>query len=192
MRTLFLKESSRGYDALHSEDLLLKERIVFFTEEVTPESSVELIRVLLCLELEDPGKEITICLNSPGGEVISGLSVIDTIRGLKCPVRTVCLGMAASMGALIFLSGDKREMLPNAKVLIHQPRIDGNGGTKTALEYEKTANELMDTRRILSEIIAERTGHTIEEIYEKSKTDYTFNAEEALEYGVATNIVKHI
>ena len=83
-------------------------------------------------------------------------------------------------------------MLPNAKVLIHQPRIDGNGGTKTALEYEKTANELMDTRRILSEIIAERTGHTIEEIYEKSKTDYTFNAEEALEYGVATNIVKHI
>ncbi|MBR1854611.1 MAG: ATP-dependent Clp protease proteolytic subunit [Lachnospiraceae bacterium] len=189
MKTAILKETSRGIDRISLEDKLFEERRIFFTEEVNAETSTELIQQLLCLEMLDPKKEITIYINSPGGEVVSGLAVYDVIRGLKCPVRTVCTGTAASMGSILFLAGTKRQMLPHTKIMIHDPLVAGLSGRKRALELEKEALQLMETRAVTGGIIAERCGHTLEEVYEKTKEDCFLTAEEALEFGVATEIV---
>ena len=177
---------------LCAEDTLLADRKVFFNEEVTPESAVQLIQILIHLEKQDPGKEIKIYLNSPGGDVTSGLAVYDTIVGLKCPVRTVCLGTAASMGSIIFLAGKHREILPHAEVMVHDPLISGLKGAQKALALEKEAEKLMKTREIIAKIISERTGHTLQEVYDITKEDHFFDAEEALAYGLATEIVDHV
>lgn len=191
MKTNILKESSRGYEAIRPEDQLLTERKIFFTEEVTPESSKELIQVLMYLAEEDPDKEITLFINSPGGEVISGLAVYDTLTGISCPVTTVCIGTAASMGSILFLAGQKRQILRHSQVMIHDPLISGLSGSKAALALEKEANKLMKTREILGSILAEKTGHTLEEVYEKTKEDCFLDAKEALEFGIATEIIDH-
>ena len=188
MMGLILQESSRGIDKYMPEDYLLKKRVLFFTDEVNAESSNRMIEYLLYLDLENPGEEITICINSPGGEVVSGLAVYDTIRSLKSPVRTVCIGTAASMGSILFLAGEKREMLPHTKVMIHDPLISGLNGRKKALELEKEAAQLMETRAIIAGIIADRSGRTLEEVYEKTKEDCFLDAEEALDFGIATDI----
>ena len=143
MKGLILHESARGIDAYGPESGLLKSRMLFFTEEVTAESANELIEYLLFLDKDAPGEEITICINSPGGEVVSGLAVYDTIRMLESPVRTVCIGTAASMGSILFLAGEKRLMLPHCKIMIHDPLIAGLSGSKKALELEKEAAKLM-------------------------------------------------
>ena len=192
MNTRILRESSRGIDMLCPEDKLLADRKVFFTEEVTSVSAVQLIQVLIYLEKEDSGKEITIYLNSPGGEVTSGLAVYDTIVGLKCPVRTVCIGTAASMGSILLLAGEKREILPHAQVMIHDPLINGLSGAQKALALEKEAEKLMKTREIIGKIIAERTGHTLDVVLEKTKEDCYLNAEESLAFGIVTKIVEHV
>ena len=192
MNGLILHESSRGIDAYTPESSLLKKRILFFTEEVNADSSNRMIEYLLFLDMDDPGKEITICINSPGGEVVSGLAVYDTIRSLKSPVRTVCIGTAASMGSILFLAGEKREMLPHTKIMIHDPLISGLSGSKKALELEKEAAQLMETRAITAEIIAERSGRTLEEVYAKTKEDCYLNAKEAIEFGIATGIAEVI
>ena len=118
MNAYILHESSRGIDTYSTESSLFRKRIIFFTEEVNPENSNRLIEYLLHLDADASGEEITICINSPGGEVVSGLAVYDTIRMLKSPVRTVCIGTAASMGSILFLAGEKREMLPHTKIMI--------------------------------------------------------------------------
>jgi len=192
MNGLILHESSRGIDAYTPESSLLKKRILFFTEEVNADSSNRMIEYLLYLDMEDPGKEITICINSPGGEVVSGLAVYDTIRSLKSPVRTVCIGTAARMGSILFLAGEKREMLPHTKIMIHDPLISGLSGSRRALELEKEAAHLMETREITAEIIAVRSGHTLEEVYAKTKEDCYLNAKEAIDFGIATGIAEAI
>ena len=188
MNTNVLIESSRGISCVSTEDKLFSERRIFFTESVTPESSAQLIRALLYLENEDPDKEIVLYINSPGGEVQSGLSVFDTILGLKCPVRTVCIGTAASMGSFLFLAGTEREMLPHSQIMIHDPLINGLSGVQKALSLEKEAEKLMQTRTVLGEIMAERTGRSLEEVYEKTKEDTYLSAKAALEFGIATKI----
>ncbi len=190
MKGLFLHESARGIDAYGPESGLLKSRMLFFTEEVTPASSNELIEYLLFLDKEAPGEEITLCINSPGGEVVSGLAVYDTIRMLESPVRTVCIGTAASMGSILFLAGERRLMLPHCKIMIHDPLIAGLSGSKKALELEKEAVKLMEARAIIGGIIAERSGHTLEEVYEKTKEDCYLDAEEAIDFGIATGIIE--
>ena len=192
MNGLILHESSRGIDAYTPESSLLKKRMLFFTEEVNADSGNRMIEYLLYLDMDDPGKEITICINSPGGEVVSGLAVYDTIRSLKSPVRTVCIGTAASMGSILFLAGEKREMLPHTKIMIHDPLISGLSGSKKALELEKEAVQLMETRAITAEIIAVRSGRTLEEVYAKTKEDCYLNAKEAIDFGIATGIAKAI
>ena len=191
MNTRILKESSRGIERLSPEDRLLTERKVFFTEEVTSESAVQLIQLLLCLEDDDPGKDISIYINSPGGEVTSGLAVYDTITGLKCKVRTVCIGTAASMGAILFLAGEEREILPHAQVMIHDPLINGLNGAQKALTLEKEVVKLMEMRKTLGTIISERTGHTLDEVFDKTKEDCYLSAEESVEFGIATKIIRH-
>ncbi len=192
MNGMILHESSRGIDVYTPESSLLKKRILFFTDEVNAESSNRMIEYLLYLDMNAPGEEITICINSPGGEVVSGLAVYDTIRGLKSPVRTVCIGTAASMGSILFLSGDKREMLPHTKIMIHDPLINGLSGSRKALELEKEAAQLMETRAIIAEIIAERSGNSLEDVYEKTKEDCYLDAGEAIDFGIATAVAESI
>ncbi len=189
MNTNIIKESSRGFDMIHPEDHLLEERKIFFTEEVTSESAKQLIQLLLYLEQDNPKKEICLYINSPGGEVISGLAVYDTLIGLKCPVRTVCIGTAASMGSILFLAGKKRQILKHAEVMIHDPLVGGLKGAQNALALDKEAKKLMKTRETLGQILADRTGHSLEEVFDKTKEDCYLDAEEALEFGIATEIV---
>ena len=192
MNALILKESSRGIDCFSPESKLLQDRILFFTEEVNPQSSNQLIEYLLYLDKDAPGEEITVCINTPGGEVVSGLAAYDTMRMIKSPIRTVCIGTAASMGSILFLGGEKREMLPHTKIMIHDPLISGLSGSRKALELEKEAVKLMETRSIIGEIIAGRSGRTLEEVLEKTKEDCYLDADESISFGIATGITTQI
>ncbi len=192
MNGYFLEETNRGYERIGAESRLLNSRKLFFIEEVNRESANALITYLLGLEAEDDEAEITICINSPGGEVDSGLAVYDVIRSLACPVRTICTGTAASMASIIFLAGDKREMLPHTKLMIHDPLISGISGSVKALEFEKKAKDLLSTRKTLAGIIAERSGKSIEDVYEKTIEDCYLNVEEAIEFGLATGLAERI
>ena len=185
-----LKASVRGTDLIPLEDMLLEESEVFLVDEITPKSANNLIQKLMYLDSKDLG-EITIYINSPGGEVIGGLAVYDYIKIMKSPVRTVCIGDAASMGAIIFLAGEKREMLPHTRILIHDPsygHLDVSG--KKPHEIQRGVDSLNKIRETLAEIISEKTGKDIDEIYKITAEDNYFTAEEAIEFGLATDIFK--
>lgn len=188
-----IKENARGYQLYALEDSFFNKRQIFMTDSVNADSANELIKQLLYLEQDNPEEEITLYINCPGGEVPSGLAVYDCIRLMNAPIRTVCTGMAASMGAILFLAGDKREMLPHTKIMIHDPSYGNHDicGMKP-LEIQKEVDAIMKTREILCGIISERTGKTIDEVYEKTKTDSYFNVEEAIEFGLATSVVRSL
>lgn len=188
-----LKETVRGTDCIRIEDDLLSKREIFLTEEVNAATSNELLKQLMYLEGQDAGQEITIYINSPGGEVISGLAVYDFISLMKSPVRTVCTGTAASMGAILFLSGQKREMLPHTRLMIHDPSFSGGSiGGKKSHEIRHELEKLDEVRTALAEIIAEKTGKSIEEIYDVTSDDTFYSAKEAIEFGLATGIMKGV
>ena len=185
-----IMESSRGYDAISLEDEFLRNRKIFLDDTVTPESVNELIKQLMFLDNEDSGAEITLYINSPGGSVQDGLALYDVLRLVKAPVRTVAAGMAASMGAVLFLAGDKREMLKHSKIMIHDPSFHSkNIGGQKSHEIQHALDDLNECREALAQIIAERTGKSIEEVYEVTANDTYFNASEALEWGLATAII---
>ncbi|MCR4839197.1 MAG: ATP-dependent Clp protease proteolytic subunit [Eubacterium sp.] len=190
MKGMILKESSRGIDSYSPESMLLQERILFFTEEVNPSSADALIEYLLFLDKDEPGQEITLCINSPGGEVVSGLAVYDTIQMLKSPVRTICIGTAASMGAILFLAGTRREMLPHTKLMIHDPLLAGLAQPQMALQLRKQADQLMETRDVLGKVISEKSGLPLEKVYEMTAEDCFLTAEKAVELGLATEIIR--
>ncbi|MDE7288327.1 MAG: ATP-dependent Clp protease proteolytic subunit, partial [Oscillospiraceae bacterium] len=184
--TNILKETVRGTELIPLEDMLLEESEVFLVDEITPKSANLLIQKLMYLDSKDLG-EITLYINSPGGEVISGLAVYDYIKIMKSPVRTVTIGDAASMGAIIFLAGEKREMLPHTRILIHDPsygHFDVSG--KKPHEIQRGVDSLNKVRETLAEIIAEKTGKDINEIYKITAEDNYFTAEEAIDFGLAT------
>lgn len=188
-----LKETVRGTDCIKIEDELLSRREIFLTEEVNAETSNELIKQLMYLERQDSGKEITLYINSPGGEVISGLAVYDLISLMKSPVRTVCTGTAASMGAILFLAGEKREMLPHTRLMIHDPSFGvGSIGGKKSHELRHELEKLDEVRAALAKIIAEKTGRPLEEIYDVTSDDTFYSAEEAITFGLATGIMKGV
>ncbi len=188
-----LKETVRGTDCIKIEDELLSRREIFLTKEVNPETSNELIKQLMYLERQDSGKEITLYINSPGGEVISGLAVYDLISLMKSPVRTVCTGTAASMGAILFLAGKKREMLPHTRLMIHDPSFGGGSiGGKKSHELRHELEKLDEVREALAKIIAEKTGRPLEEIYDVTSDDTFYSAEEAITFGLATGIMKGV
>ena len=185
-----LRETVRGTELIPLEDMLLEESEVFLVGEITPDTSNNLIQKLMYLDSKDLG-EITLYINSPGGEVISGLAVYDYIKVMKSPVRTVCIGDAASMGAIIFLAGEKREMLPHTRILIHDPsygHLDVSG--KKPHEIQRGVDSLNKVRETLAEIISEKTGKDVDEIYGITAEDNYFTAEEAIEFGLATDIFK--
>ena len=186
-----IKETVRGIDCIRMDDEFLSSREIFLTAQIDPETSGELIKQLMYLERQDNNKEITIYISSPGGEVISGLAVFDIVTMMKTPVRTVCIGTAASMGAILFLAGQKREMLPHAQLMIHDPSYCHNdiGGRKPH-EIQHELDKLNEVRKSLAGIISDKTGKSLKEIYKLTANDTFFSAQEAVEYGLATKILK--
>ena len=187
-----LKETSRGMECFNMEDDFFERREIFLTSQVDVDSCNELLKQLIYLNNKDSESEITLYINSPGGAVDSGLAVYDCIRMIKAPVRTVCTGTAASMGAIIFLAGDKREMFPHTQIMIHDPHYGGGIEGMKPLELKERFDSLMKDRDVLCQIIAERTGKSFDTVCEKTKFDSFFKAQEAVDFGLATKIIKHL
>lgn len=188
-----IKETSRGIDCIRLEDELLKSREIFLTETVNAETMDGLLKQLMYLNKEAPEEEITLYINSPGGEVRSGIAVYDYMKMMQAPIRTVCIGTAASMGAILFLAGDRREMLPHSQLMIHDPAPGGGSmqGMKPA-QMEEHLKSLKKVQKVLCEIISETTGRSLEEVQNITQNDSYFDAEEAIEFGLATTIIKNI
>ncbi len=167
-------------------------RIIYLNGAVTDEMAFWFNTLLLQLEAKDADEDIVVYINSPGGSVSAGLSMIDTMNLISCDVSTVCVGMAASMGAMLLLSGEKgkRKILPHSRVLIHQPLLMGGPERQQASDVKITAENILRLRDTLYEIMAEATGQSIERIEKDCDRDYTLFAEEALEYGLVDEIVK--
>ncbi len=185
-----LKEGHRGTDRYTIEDEMFKRREIVCVDEIDSDQVNSLIAQILYLAHEDAQKEITVYINSPGGEVSSGLALYDVMKAVSCPIHTVCVGMAASMAAVLFAAGDRREMLPHARLMIHNPLLQGLSGS--ALQVQSLSNDLMRTREILCELLARHTGKTIDEIYEKTRTDSYFYADEAVDFGLADAVIDKI
>ncbi len=182
-----IKESSRGYDLIPIQDDMLAHREVELVGDVDADSVNILIRELRYLQRQDPEGEITLYINSPGGGVDSGLALYDVMQAISCPIRTVCVGLAASMAALLFISGNRRDMLPHSRLMIHDPLIPQTGGS--ALRLKAVSDDLMETRQITARVIAEHSGRSLEEVLEKTATDSFFRAEEAVAFGLADCII---
>ena len=183
-----IRETAEGPYRLDMRDEMLSHRELELTTPVDAESCATIIRGLLYLQRCDAGAPVTLYINSPGGEVQSGLALYDVMQAVSCPVRTVCLGMAASMAALLFIAGDERQMLPHSRVMIHDPLIGGGVGG-SALSVKARADDLMRIRDITAGVIARHTGMPLERVFELTASDTYFEAEEAVEAGLADRIV---
>ena len=183
-----VEQSSRGERSYDIYSRLLKDRIIFLGEEVNETTASLTIAQLLFLESEDPGKDIQLYINSPGGMVTAGLAIYDTMNYIKCDVSTICMGLAASMGAFLLSGGTKgkRFALPNAEIMIHQP----SGGAKgQATEIEIVAENILKTKKRLNEILAKNTGKPYEKIVADCERDHYLTAEEAKEYGLIDGVI---
>ncbi|MEO3692858.1 ATP-dependent Clp endopeptidase proteolytic subunit ClpP [Roseateles paludis] len=190
MVPIVIEQSGRGERAYDIYSRLLRERIVFLVGPVNDAVANLVVAQLLFLESENPDKEISLYINSPGGSVSAGMSIYDTMQFIKPEVSTLCMGMAASMGAFLLAAGakGKRYSLPNAKVMIHQP-LGGTQGQATDIEIH--AREILKTRDALNRILAERTGQSLEKIQLDTERDYFMSAPEAQEYGLIDQVLEH-
>ena len=184
-----IEQTSRGERSYDIYSRLLKDRIIFLGEEVNDTSASIVIAQLLFLESEDPSKDISLYINSPGGSVTAGLGIYDTMQYIKCDVSTICIGMAASMGAFLLSGGakGKRLALPNAEIMIHQPS-GGARGQET--EIRIVAENILKTRNKLNEILAANTGKSVEEISRDTERDNYMTAQEAVAYGLVDSVVE--
>ncbi len=188
MIPMVIEQSGRGERSYDIYSRLLKERVIFLVGEVNDQTANLVVAQLLFLESENPDKDISFYINSPGGSVSAGLAIYDTMQFIKPNVSTLCMGMAASMGSFLLMAGakGKRFVLPNAKIMIHQP----SGGTSgQATDIEIHAREIIRTRQRLNEIYAERTGQPLEKIALDMERDRYMNAEEAKEYGLIDDVL---
>lgn len=186
-----IEQTSRGERSYDIYSRLLKERIIFLGEEVNDVSASVIVAQLLFLEADDPNKDIQLYINSPGGSVTAGLAIYDTMQYIKCDVSTVCIGMAASMGAFLLSGGakGKRFALPNAEIMIHQPSAGAQG---QATEISIAAEHILRTRQKLNEIMAANTGQPLETIKADTERDNFMSAEEAKAYGLIDEVIaKH-
>lgn len=183
-----IEQTSRGERSYDIYSRLLKDRIIFLGEEVTDVSASVIVAQLLFLEAEDPGKDINLYINSPGGSVTAGMAIYDTMNYIKCDVSTTCIGMAASMGAFLLAGGakGKRFALPNAEVMIHQP---SGGARGQATEIQIVAENILKTKKKLNRILAENTGKPIDIIEVDTERDHYMSAEEALQYGIIDSVI---
>ena len=183
-----IEQTSRGERSYDIYSRLLKDRIIFLDGEVNDASASVIVAQLLFLEAEDPGKDINLYINSPGGSVTAGLAIYDTMQYIKCDVSTICIGMAASMGSFLLSGGKKgkRLALPNAEIMIHQP---SGGAQGQASEIQIAAEHILKTRRKLNEILAANTGQTLETIARDTDRDNFMSAEEAKAYGLIDEVI---
>ena len=183
-----IESTSRGERSYDIYSRLLNDRIIFLGEEVTDVSASLVVAQLLFLESEDPNKDISLYINSPGGSVSAGLAIYDTMNYIKCDVSTICIGMAASMGAFLLAGGakGKRMALPNADVMIHQP---SGGAQGQATEIKIVAEKILKTRKKLNEILAANTGQPLEVIERDTERDNYMTAEEAMAYGLIDKVI---
>jgi len=183
-----VEQTNRGERSYDIYSRLLKDRIIFLGEEVTDVSASVIVAQLLFLESEDPGKDINLYINSPGGSVTAGMAIYDTMKYIKCDVSTICIGMAASMGAFLLAGGTKgkRFALPNAEIMIHQP----SGGAKgQATDIKIVAENILKTKQKLNEILAANTGKPLDVIEIDTERDHYMSADEAKEYGIIDSVI---
>ena len=184
-----IEQTSRGERNYDIYSRLLKDRIIFLGEEVNETTASLVVAQLLFLESEDPGKDIHLYINSPGGMVTAGLAIYDTMQYIKCDVSTICIGMAASMGAFLLAGGakGKRLALPNAEIMIHQPSGGAQGQATT--EIQIAAENILKTKKKLNEILAANTGKPYDVIAADTERDHYMSAQEAMEYGLIDNVI---
>ena len=184
-----IEQNSRGERSYDIYSRLLKDRIIFLGEEVNETTASLVVAQLLFLESEDPNKDIHLYINSPGGMVTAGMAIYDTMQYIKCDVSTICVDLAASMGAFLLAGGakGKRLALPNAEIMIHQP----SGGAKgQATEIEIAAESILKTKRKLNEMLAKNTGKTVEQVTADTERDHYLSAQEALDYGLIDRVIE--
>lgn len=186
-----IESTSRGERSYDIYSRLLKDRIIFLGEEVTDVSASLVVAQLLFLESEDPNKDISLYINSPGGSVSAGLAIYDTMNYIKCDVSTICIGMAASMGAFLLAGGakGKRIALPNAENMIHQPLIAGNGVHGPVTDIQIVTEQMQKTKQRLTRILSENTGKTFAQVAADTERDNYMSAQEALAYGLIDKII---
>jgi len=185
-----IEQTSKGERSYDIFSRLLKDRIIFLSEDVNHATASLIVAQLLFLESEDPDREISFYINSPGGSITDGMAIFDTINYIKCPVSTICVGLAASMGAFLLAAGTKgrRFATPNAEIMIHQPLISGGLSGQTT-EIKIHADHMVKTREKLNKILSERTGKPLEQIEKDTERDNFMTAEQALEYGIIDGIM---
>ena len=188
-----VEQTGRGERAYDIYSRLLKDRIIFLGDEVNDATAGLIVAQLLFLESEDPDKDIHLYINSPGGSITDGMGIVDTMNYIKCPVTTICVGLAASFGAVLLANGEKgkRFATPNSEILIHQPLIGGQGGgiSGQATEIKIHADHMIRTREKLNKLLSEKTGQPIEQIEKDTERDHYMSAQEALEYGLIDGIM---
>ena len=185
-----IEQTSKGERSYDIFSRLLKDRIIFLSEDVNHTTASLVVAQLFFLESEDPDKEIFLYINSPGGSITDGMAIYDTINYIKCPVSTMCVGLAASMGAVLLACGTKgkRFATPNAEIMIHQPLISGGLSGQTT-EIKIHADHMLKTREKLNKILSEKTGQPLEKINEDTERDNFMTAEEAFKYGIIDGIL---
>ena len=186
-----IEQTSRGERSFDIYSRLLKERIIFLGEEVNDVSANLVVAQLLFLESEDPSKDISLYINSPGGSISAGMAIYDTMQYIKCDVSTICVGMAASLGAFLLAGGTKgkRKALPNAEILIHQPL---GGAQGQATEIEIAARHIIRTKERMNRLLAQNTGKSYEDLVKDTDRDNWMTAQEAVEYGLIDSVVEKI
>ena len=185
---MVIEQTNKGERSYDIYSRLLKDRIIFLGGEVTDDEANLIVAQMLFLEADDPDKDISLYINSPGGSITAGMAIYNTMQYIRCDVSTICIGMAASMGAFLLAAGakGKRRALPNGEILIHQPL---GGARGQATEVAIHAEQLIKTREKMNKILAERTGQTVEQIALDTERDHYMTAEEALKYGLIDEII---
>lgn len=183
-----IRETSEGMARLPIADVMLQRREIWLTGEITSELADAIIAQILHLDAEAPGEEITLYIDSPGGSVTAGLAIYDVMQAVSSKIRTVCIGTAASMAAVLFAAGDRREILMHGEVMIHDPLVSG-GISGSALAVQDKSDRLMAKRKVLCGILAQHAGKTIKQIYKVTAKDSWYGAEEAVAFGLADTVI---
>ena len=186
-----IRETSQGIEYIPITDLMLQRREVWLNGEIDSSMADAVISQILYLDAEQPGKEITLYVDSDGGSVSAGRAIYDVMQAVQSSIRTVCIGMAASMAAVIFSAGNRREILKHGEVMIHDPLVSG-GISGSALTVQDKSQRLMQLRKILCGILAQHTGKTLKQIYTMTAKDTYFAAEDAVKYGLADTVVEKL
>lgn len=188
---MVVEQTNRGERSYDIYSRLLEDRIIFLADQVDNATSSLVVAQMLYLEAKDPDKDIQFYIDSPGGSITAGMAIYDTMQYIKCDVSTICIGMAASMGAFLLAAGTKgkRFALPNSEIMIHQPLISGGGLSGQTTDIKIYTDHLVKTKKKMNEILAERTGQTYEKLCEDTERDNFMTAQEAKDYGLVDEII---